>query len=122
MDKKQIFDAFDGYFSKKGIITIDGENRLVGKYAQLAPLDNGEWDLWIGWNLSNRSLNAKLGLLPSTWDFHVLNGEAWVQLPLDDFKSQATVLCRVLKVRRRKVMTEAHKAKLHLFKKAKLGE
>ena len=116
MTKQEIFDSFDGYFSKKGIVTIDDENRLVGKYCQLAPLDNGEWDLWIGWNLSVRSLNCKLALLPSSWPFVRLNGEAYVQIPLNDFKSQAPLLQRVLGVRKRKIISEEHKAKMKMFK------
>ena len=49
--KQQVFDAFEGFFSKTGIKQIDGEWRLAGKYCYVCPVDNnkpdGLWDLWI---------------------------------------------------------------------------
>jgi len=111
ISRQHIFDSFDGYFSKKAIQLFDadenwhGEWRLVGKFGQIVPLEDGNWDLFIGPDSTQRSLTRRLSFLPQEWPFHKLDGEAWVQVPLEGIKSRSALVARVLGIRRKRKVT-----------------
>ena len=103
--KQHIFDSFEGFFSKTVIKFINDEWRLVGKFGQIVPLEDGNWDLFIGPDSTQRSLTRRLSFLPQEWDFHKLDGEAWVQVPLEAIKSRSALVARVLGIRRKRKVT-----------------
>ena len=115
MNKQQIFDAFNGYFSKTGIVEVDGEWRLRGKWCEMVPYIEDDVvmvDLFIR-NVETisepvpyRKLAAIRVLLPAQWDWHDLTGEAWVQVPVVAIMPQVEVLSKVCKVRKKQTYTD----------------
>ncbi len=119
MTKQQIFDAFNGYFSKVGIRQIDGEYRLIGKFVHIAPMEDcGLWDVWIcnaadiPKGLTKHKLTAILKKLPVSWQAERLTGEAYTQVPLDSLISELTFLRHVLRIKKRQL----HKGKAENLK------
>ncbi len=84
MKSKSLRNIFRNDISSSAFHVIDGETRIVGKFAQIALLDNGGFDIWlVGLELeplSTRKLNAIIKKFPEEASFTVLTGEAYTQV------------------------------------------
>ncbi|HNP36498.1 MAG TPA: hypothetical protein PKK10_11655 [Woeseiaceae bacterium] len=126
MNKKELFDAFDGQISKTAIVpTCDepGHYKIVGRYGEIEPMVDGSWDVWLtdttsaAATLSERKVTGMLDVLSESWkasteDTYKIyrgSGESWVSLP--GIAAVRAVL-PVLKVRRKKQLSEDSKRKL----------
>ena len=71
---------FENEVSSSAFQVIDGELRIIGKFAQISILDNGLFDIWLvapGLEpLSTRKLNSIMKMFPQEAKFTVLTGEA----------------------------------------------
>ena len=113
--KQHIFDSFEGFFSKTAIKFIDDEWRLVGKFGQIVPLDDGNWDLFVGPDLSVRKLHSVMDKLQRAGQFRELDGEAYTQVTLEALLPLCADFHRHLGIRKKATLSEAHKAKMHQF-------
>jgi len=75
---------FENEVSSGAFHVIDGETRIVGKFAQISMLENGWFDIWVvGPGLepiSTRKLNCIMKMFPQEVKFTVLTGEAYTQV------------------------------------------
>ena len=88
MNKKDIFDAFNGEISKKAIIQKDGAWRIVGKWCEIERVGD-LWDIFIcnpdnmTDGLGQRKVHNiidRLKIPPINGTFRILNGEAYTQV------------------------------------------
>jgi len=116
--KQHIFDALDGYFSKVGIKLVDDEYRLVGKWCEIVPLEDGNWDIWFhdvrspSKPLHGNKVAAILSKLPREWPLVELTGEMWVQVSLDELNAVSPSLAGVCGLQKKKVFTDEYMKKL----------
>ena len=75
MTKKDLKARFNGLISAASIKQSDDGWEVCGKWCHISPVDD-LWDIWLV--ASKRKLSHILKGLP--WDFHVVDGEAWVQI------------------------------------------
>ena len=84
MKSKSLRNIFRNNISSSAFHVIDGETRIMGKFAQIALLDNGGFDIWLVGPelepLSTRKLNAIIKKFPKEASFTVLTGEAYTQV------------------------------------------
>jgi len=75
---------FENEVSSSAIKIVDGETRIIGKFAQIALLDDGLFDIWLvapGLEpISARKLNSLIKKFPQEAKFTVLTGEAYTQV------------------------------------------
>ena len=116
--KQIIFDSLDGYFSKVGIKLIDDEWRLVGKWCEIVPLEDGNWDIWFhdvrnpSAPLNGNRVNNIKSIIPREWPLIELTGEMWVQVPLEELITISPLLRGVCGVRKKQTYSEEIKTKL----------
>ncbi|MDB9950193.1 hypothetical protein OAD56_02170 [Gammaproteobacteria bacterium] len=75
---------FENEVSSSAFKVIDDELRIIGKFAQIALLDDGLFDIWLvapGLEpISARKLNSIIKMFPQEAKFTVLTGEAYTQV------------------------------------------
>ena len=75
---------FENEVSSSAFQKIDGELRIIGKFAQIVLIDDGLFDIWLvrpGLEpISARKLNAIIKMFPKEAKFTVLTGEAYTQI------------------------------------------
>ncbi len=83
MKSKSLRNIFRNNISSSAFHVIDGETRIMGKFAQIALLDNGGFDIWLVGPelepLSTLKLNSIIKKFPEEVTFTVLTGEAYTQ-------------------------------------------
>jgi hypothetical protein len=100
---------FENEVSSSAFQVIDGELRIIGKFAQISILDNGLFDIWLvapGLEpLSTRKLNSIMKMFPQEAKFTVLTGEAYTQVRDQDIVLERLSLLGIKK--KRKLSPEA---------------
>ena len=100
---------FENEVSSSAFQVIDGELRIIGKFAQISILDNGLFDIWLvapGLEpLSTRKLNSIMKMFPQEAKFTVLTGEAYPQVRDQDIVLERLSLLGIKK--KRKLSPEA---------------
>jgi len=116
--KQHIFDALDGYFSKVGIKLVDGEWRLVGKWCEIVPLEDGNWDIWfhnvqdVSKPISRRKLSAIKAKLPRDWAPVELTEEMWIQVSLAQLIAAAPSLRGACGIQKKQTYSDEYMKKL----------
>ena len=111
MNKQQIFDAFNGYFSKTGIVEVDGEWRLLGKWCEIVPLEDGLWDLWfhdtkdLSKPLNGHRMRIIRDILQGTGAYTELDGEIYTQVHIRTINRYKRTLRKAGGFRKKKTYT-----------------
>lgn len=110
---------FGSKVSSSAFQVIDGESRIVGKFAQIALMDDGSFDIWIikpGLEpLSTRKLHSIIKGFPQEASFTILTGEAFARV-----RDKGVILKRLslLGIRKKRKLSPEAKEKLVLRLKA----
>lgn len=95
---------FGSEVSSSSFQVIDGESRIVGKFAQIALMEDGSFDIWLvgpGLQpLSARKLNSIVKMFPLGAEFTVLTGEAYTQVQDKDVVLKSLSLLGIRKKRK----------------------
>ena len=112
---------FESEVSSSAFQVVDGETRLVGKFAQISLMENGLFDIWLvgpGLQpLSTRKLNSILKMFPQEAKFTVLTGEAYTQVQDKDVVLKSLSLLGIRK--KRKLSPEAREKLILRLKTAR---
>src|SRR5690606_13884809 len=80
---------FEAHFSRSVFQTIEGEQRIIGKWGQITQFDDGTFDVWfVGQNLqplTAQRLTRIAQNFPRTGRLTMLDGEAYTQGRGKDF-------------------------------------
>lgn len=116
MNKQDLYRAFGGAFSKSRIVPTGdepGTYKLVAKFAEIEPLDDGPWDVWLtstaspeavlGTGKLNNIIAAVQAELGEDLKAHRADGEAWFTVadPMS-----LIPLAKVLGIRRTRHLSE----------------
>jgi hypothetical protein len=106
---------FQSEVSSSAFQVVDGETRIVGKFAQISLMEKGVFDIWlVGLGLhplSTRKLNSIIKMFPQGVEFRVLTGEAYAQV-----RDKGVVLesLSLLGIRRKRKLSPVTREKLIL--------
>jgi len=96
MEKREILAAFDGKFSPRSVQWKDGAWRIHGKYVDIEPLPDGNWDVYVhnrenpAEGLGNRRVKHILNLFSRQGARpHPMDGEGYVRSTLEQIKPVA---------------------------------
>lgn len=97
-------ETFQSEVSSSAFQVVDGETRIVGKFAQIALMEDGLFDVWlVGPDLqplSTRKLNSIMKMFPQGAKFSVLTGEAYTQVRDRDVVLKSLSLLGIRKTRK----------------------
>lgn len=106
---------FEHEVSYSAFQKIDDELRIIGKFAQIALLDDGELDIWLvrpGLKpISARKLSSIIKMFPQEAKFTILTGEAYTQV---SDKNIVIERLSLLGIRRKRKLSQETKEKLIL--------
>ena len=106
---------FEHEVSSSAFQKIDGELRIIGNFAQIALLDDGQLDIWLvrpGLKpISARKLSSIIKMFPQEAKFTILTGEAYTQL---SDKNIVIERLSLLGIRKKRKLSQEAKEKLIL--------
>ena len=106
---------FEHEVSSSAFQKIDDELRIIGKFAQIALLDDGQLDIWLvrpGLKpISARKLSSIIKMFPQEAKFTMLTGEAYTQV---SDKNIVIERLSLLGIRKKRKLSQETKEKLIL--------
>ena len=120
-DGGSLREIFGNEISSSAFQVIDGETCVVGKFAQIALMENGLFDIWLVGpeleSLSTRKLNIIVKKFPQEATFTVLTGEAYTQVQDKDLVPKSLSLLGIKK--KRKLSPETREKLIRQLKTAR---
>ena len=109
MNKRQIFDAFDGKISRTAIRQFDGKWRIMGKGVEIEYLGGGIWDVFCcdrENSLGTARVNNVLAKFSSVGIPVVkLNGEGYTQGSIEQIKPVVLSCLRFFGIRKKRELS-----------------
>lgn len=106
---------FENEVSSSAFQKIDDELKIIGKFAQIALLDDGQLDIWLvrpGLKpIRARKLSSIIKMFPQEAKFTVLTGEAYTQV---SDKNIVIERLSLLGIRKKRKLSQETKEKLIL--------